>query len=404
MKKFLLLLLFVAFGFTSLHAKKGEKQYVIILSMDAFRHDVASLADTPTLDSIKRVGTYSEMVPVFPPNTFPTHYSMATGLFPNNHGIVNNGFYDKELGRDISVFESEDMHTPGMWGGEPIWYTAENQGLTANIFMWVGSEYPIKDHRATVWTKYAKEPDYYERADWVIDAMSGPVDEIPELVMWYFEEPDAVLHSNAPESEQVRDKVEYIDNALGYFFDNIKKSPVYDQINFIFVADHGMTEVSHKRYLNLYPMLDQSKIIRSVRGNPFGLEIEEEYIDEAIEIIEESGLMRAYRREDLPKRLNYGTHPTRISNVLILPNLGWQVDYAPEDRPNPQYKGSHGFDNSYRDMHVVFYASGPMFKKSYRHEELFGNENIYLILCHILGIKPAPNDGDWEAVEPLFVE
>lgn len=179
-----------------------EKQYAVILSMDAFRWDLAGRSHTPTLDSLTRVGTYAEIYPVYPSNTFPSHYAMATGLHPDHHGVVNNGFYDRTQGRRLSVFDSLDVRTPGFWGGEPIWNTAERQGLTANIFMWPGSEVPIGGRQATVWTRYSSKPDYYQRADWVIDAMTRPEAEIPELVMWYFEEPDAAMHTYGPESPE----------------------------------------------------------------------------------------------------------------------------------------------------------------------------------------------------------
>ena len=130
-------------------ATPDGKQYVVILSMDAFRWDLAGRSHTPTLDSLARAGTYAEIYPVYPSNTFPSHYAMATGLHPDHHGVVNNNFYDRKIGRKLSVFDAEDVRLPGFWSGEPIWNTAERQGLTANIFMWPGSEVPIDGHQAT---------------------------------------------------------------------------------------------------------------------------------------------------------------------------------------------------------------------------------------------------------------
>ena len=214
------------------------KQYVVILSMDAFRWDLAGRSHTPTLDSLARAGTYAEIYPVYPSNTFPSHYAMATGLHPDHHGVVNNNFYDRKAGRKLSVFDAEDVRLPGFWSGEPIWNTAERQGLTANIFMWPGSEVPIDGRQATVWTPYSSKPTYYERADWVIDAMTRPEAEIPELVMWHFEEPDATMHTYGPESPQAVAQAEHIDSVLRYFFREIRRSPVFERINFIVTADH----------------------------------------------------------------------------------------------------------------------------------------------------------------------
>lgn len=335
-----------------------EKQYAVILSMDAFRWDLAGRSHTPTLDSLARVGTYAEIYPVYPSNTFPSHYAMATGLHPDHHGVVNNGFYDRTQGRRLSVFDSLDVRTPGFWGGEPIWNTAERQGLTANIFMWPGSEVPIGGRQATVWTRYSSKPDYYQRADWVIDAMTRPEAEIPQLVMWYFEEPDAAMHTYGPESPD--------------------------------------------RYINLLPLLDTAQVVRVVPGTPFGLEVKEEYADQAVRTLRRTGHMKAWRRERMPRRFHYGTHPTRLTNVIVIPETGWTLDYAPQERP-VRKRGTHGFNNRDRDMHMVFYGSGPAFRKGYRQRS-FQNQNMYLILCRLLGIEPAPNDGEWRDIKRMFNE
>ena len=94
-------------------ATPDGKQYVVILSMDAFRWDLAGRSHTPTLDSLARAGTYAEIYPVYPSNTFPSHYAMATGLHPDHHGVVNNNFYDRKIGRKLSVFDAEDVRLPG---------------------------------------------------------------------------------------------------------------------------------------------------------------------------------------------------------------------------------------------------------------------------------------------------
>ena len=75
-------------------AEKENDNYVLMISLDGFRHDLASMANTPTLDSLRAVGVYADIAPCFPANTFPNHYSMATGLHPDHHGLINNTFYD----------------------------------------------------------------------------------------------------------------------------------------------------------------------------------------------------------------------------------------------------------------------------------------------------------------------
>lgn len=383
-------------------AAPQQKQYAVILSMDAFRWDLASRSRTPTLDSLAHAGSYAEIYPVYPSNTFPSHYAMATGLHPDRHGVVNNSFFDKLQGRRLSVFDAEDVLTPGFWGGEPIWNTAERQGLTANIFMWPGSDVPVNGRQATLWTPYSPKPDYYERADWVLEALTRPEAEIPELVMWYFEEPDAAMHTYGPDSPQAVAAAEHIDSVLRYFFREVRRSPVFDRINFIVTADHGMAELSPDRYLNLYGLLDTTQVIRTVAGTPFGIEVRPKYVPEALRILRRTGHLKAWQREKMPCRFRYGKNPSRLTNLILIPETGWTLDYAPADRP-VRKRGTHGFDNRDRDMHMVFYASGPAFRSDHRQPS-FQNHNIYLILCRLLGIEPAPNDGDWRQVRGMFRE
>ena len=377
-----------------------EQPYVIILSMDAFRHDLAGRAHTPTLDSLKRVGCYSEIYPVFPSNTFPSHYSMATGLHPDHHGVVNNNFYDKKAQVRRSVFKRSDVLTKGFWGGEPIWNTAERQGRVANIFMWPGSDVPINGRQATKWMNYSSKPSYYERANWVIDAMTRAEEDIPNLVMWYFEEPDASMHRYGPTSKQVIAKAEHIDSVLTYFFYRIRRSPVFDRIHFIVTADHGMTDLSELKRVNLYHLLDTTQVVRVIHGSPYGLEVKPEYRDRAIEILKATEGITAWKREEVPAKYHYGTREDRLTNIIILPKMGWTIDY--ENHPRAlRKKGAHGFDNFERDMHMVFYGSGPRFKQNHVQPS-FQNHNMYLILCYLLGVKPSESDCQWEQIEDMF--
>ncbi len=382
----------------------NDNRYVIILSMDAFRWDLADHAHTPTLDSLRKVGTYAETFPVYPSNTFPNHYSMATGLHPDRHGVVNNGFYDKVLSREMSVFKLADTSTPNFWGGDPIWNTAERQGRVANIFMWPGSEVPIGGRQATIWTRYTEEPSYRERADWVIEAMTRPVEQIPNLVMWYFEEPDASMHRYGPLSEQAIAQAEHIDSTLRYFFWKIRQSPVYDKINFIVTADHGMTQLSDDRIANLYEVLDPARVVRTVGGRPFGVEVEAGYEKEALKALRKVKGIKAYRRTEIPAKYHYGQHPTRITNLVVMPDMGWTVEYRqPDVERRPIGKGAHGFDCFERDMSMVFYGTGPAFREGYKQRS-FQDLNMYIILCHLLGVEPSENDCDWRAVRKMFVK
>ena len=91
------------------------------------------------------------MIPVFPSLTFPNHYSLVTGLYAERHGIVSNTFYDPARRQTYSLSDRAAV-TDGSWyRGEPIWVTAESQGMVSGMFFWPGSEAAIKGVRPTYW-------------------------------------------------------------------------------------------------------------------------------------------------------------------------------------------------------------------------------------------------------------
>lgn len=385
-----------------------EEKYVVILSMDAFRHDLCDLYDTPTLDSIASVGVFSKVAPCFPSNTFPNHYSMATGLHPDHHGIVNNSFYDKSLGLSYSIGDNEARVNPDFYKGEPIWNTVERQGLTAHVYTWVGVEAPYEGEFPTKYLIYDSRRTRRELADYVLDALCNPnVEEIPNLTMWYFDEPDAVEHSYSPTSDETKAVVEDIDNVLAYFMREVRKSPVYEKINFIFTADHGMTELDPEKYYNVYDLIPgEAKYYYN--SNPLTIEPvagKLESVYNTLKAHEEEGHYRVWMREDMPEEYHYGTYTDRIYPIVLLAETGWKVVYnkeADKGRPKPK-ASSHGYDPFHPDMQMAFFACGPAFKSGYVHDKTFQNLNDHLIIAHILGIEPAENnDCVWEDVEGLF--
>ena len=183
-------------AFTGCQTKKQSDRYVVVLSMDGFRSDYPSRAHTPTLDSLANVGVRSTFRPCYPSVTFPNHYSMATGLHPDHHGLVNNFFYDAELDSSYRMGNLD----PQFYGGEPIWNTAERQGVRTASFYWVGSEVPLESGQPSIWKPFDKSVPFSDRADSVISWLKLPEDVRPHLIMWYMEEPDAIGHSATPDS------------------------------------------------------------------------------------------------------------------------------------------------------------------------------------------------------------
>ncbi len=371
-------------------------KYVIMLSLDGFRWDYQDIYNTPTLDSITDNGVRAEMIPVFPTKTFVNHYSIATGLYADHHGIVLNNFYAPDLGENYNM--KKNAGDGRFYGGEPLWVTAENQGIKAATLFWVGSEAEIKGKRPTYWHKYNQSMPFEERINRVINWLKMPYVKRPHLIMWYYHEPDASGHLYGPESEHTKQVVEQIDGWLKEFFKKANKLPLADSIDFIILSDHGMTALSQVKQVILDDYVDTSKIDIINGGNPvYNLKIKEGYKDEVLNTLKSIENINVWEHGKLPGRLHYGNNP-RTLDVTVVAKPGWSLYWSWQ---NKNGKGTHGYDNEFKDMHAIFYAIGPDFKTGFKPEK-FENVNIYPLVCKLLRLKPSGNDGDINKIKEIL--
>lgn len=373
---------------------KKQEPYVIVLSMDGFRSDYPQRAHTPTLDSLAKVGVCAAFRPSFPSVTFPNHYSMATGLYPDHHGLVNNFFYASDLD---SVYRMGNPN-PAFYGGEPIWNTAEKQGIHAASFYWVGSEYPIQGRQPSLWKPFDSSVPFSDRADSVIAWLQLPEKERPHLIMWYMEEPDAIGHRATPDSARTLSKVEELDQILNRFFRKARQLDIFDQIDFLVVSDHGMATYTPDAYVNLNDYLPRDSFDFIFDGVPTLLYPKPSYTEHAYAILKQVPHITVWKKEEIPAKYNYGTHP-RIGSLVVLPNIGTYVQFRSES--TSRWGATHGYDNYAPEMEAIFYAAGPSFRQ---HTKLpvMENVNLYLIIANLLNLQPAPNDGDSLVVSRLF--
>src|SRR5687767_8370331 len=173
-------------------AEHLAKPSLVLLSFDGFRADYLNRFDLPNFRRFIARGTRADaMRPVFPSTTFPNHYSLVTGLHPGHHGIVENGFFDPARNAAYS-FRNEATVTDGSWyGGEPIWVTAERQGMVAASFFWPGSEAAIKGVRPTSWNKYDGTIPNADRVATVLEWLRRPAEQRPHVITLYFSDVDA---------------------------------------------------------------------------------------------------------------------------------------------------------------------------------------------------------------------
>ena len=372
----------------------ASERYVVVLSMDGFRSDYPERAHTPTLDSLGQAGVKAAFRPSYPSVTFPNHYSMATGLHPDHHGIISNSFYDAALD-SVYTMRCDD---PRFFGGEPIWNTAERQGIRTAAFYWVGSEIALPSGQPSTWKKFDSSVPFPARADSVIAWLQRPEAERPHLIMWYFEEPDHTGHLCTPDSSATLRMVEHVDSVLGYFFDRARTLDIFDKIDFLVVSDHGMATYTPEESVNLIDYLPRDSFRYVFEGVPTLLYPKAGYADKAYEILKTVPNVTVWRKDEIPEKFVYGKNP-RVPELVVAPNIGTYVVFR--ENPRAYSGGAHGYDNFTPEMEAIFYAAGPSFKQGVELPAM-ANVNLYLIIARLLGIEPAPNDGDSATIAPLF--
>ncbi len=395
----LLLLIFLLFALSSSLFAQQQQPYVVMLSLDGFRWDYPDKCPTPNLDRIAAHGVKAKSLqPAFPSKTFANHYTMATGLYPDHSGIVENSFYDPATGKHYSISDRKAVEDASFYGGEPIWVTAEKQGIISASYFWVGSEAAIKGILPTYWKKYDHDFPFGQRIDSVIYWLNLPEDARPHLITFYMDEPDGIGHGEGPYSSETFEMVVYLDSLVGVLLDKIGALPIAEEVNIIVTSDHGMGPVSREQCIHLNKYLDYSWFYEMEGYTPnLTLQVKDDYADTAWKAISAIPHVTAWKHGEMPDSLHYGSNPRTLDFILVA-DSAWQFSLTDK---TPHSSGAHGYNPFNTDMHAIFYAKGPAFKSGYVHPT-FENINIYPLICKILGIEPAPVDGHIRNVEEML--
>ncbi|MFC0878699.1 ectonucleotide pyrophosphatase/phosphodiesterase [Saccharicrinis sp. FJH2] len=398
MKQTILLLVILAFSAACKPPKGNEKPaYVVVLSMDGFRWDYTSRTSTPAFDELAADGVKAEyMVPSFPTKTFPNHYTLATGLYPGEHGIVANSFYNDSLKKSYSLGNRAAVQDADFYGGEPIWVTAEKYGIKAATCFWPGSEAPIKGVRPSYWLKYDGSLTYQSRLDTVVYWLTLPYSQRPHLVMFYVDEPDHTAHSFGPDSKEVTEEISSLDNYLAAVQKKLFSLDIADSIDFILLSDHGMAKVNMDKSYDLSQLLPAAWVVHQSTSNPLALiDPAPGFADSIVATLNKVKGIRAWLKKDVPAKYHYNSHPA-IPGVVALADSSYTLYWK-----KYTLAADHGYDpDTNSDMRTIFYAKGSDFKKDFINKP-FSNRMIYPLITKLLGI---PTEKSLEALKNEHVE
>lgn len=378
-------------------AQESRKPYVILVSLDGFRWDYPNYFKTPNLDSIQKGGVKAKsMQPSYPTKTFPNHYSIATGLYPDHHGIVNNAFFDKATQKMFNL-QTAAKREAQFYGGNPIWNLAEEQGVKSACYYWPGSDTGVKS--PSIFKIYDDTVSYESRIDTVVDWLSLPESERPHLITLYFDQPDKTGHQFGPLSDENKKTVAEVDSVLGQLMKRLDALPISKEINLIVVSDHGMAAISNDKKVAILDYLKPEWYGYAAVINPImSIEAKPGYKDAIAEALAKVPHIKWYATNKVPKRLHFGTN-SRALDFVVEAEAGYSLVNKPDQKVSG---GTHGYDNKMKDMQAIFYAKGPNFKIG-KKVKSFRNVSVYPLIASILGLKTGVVDGDIEEVKALLV-
>jgi predicted AlkP superfamily pyrophosphatase or phosphodiesterase len=389
-------------GGTNVPAQRG-KPYVVLISFDGFKPEYLKRIELPNFQRVMRAGVRSEgMIPVFPSKTFPNHYSIVTGMYAEKHGLVGNGFWDPQRNAGYGMGDTLAVRDGSWYRGEPIWSTAEKQGMVAASYFWVASEATIAGAAPTIAKNYDGRVPNARRVDSVLAWLALPDDRRPHMITLYMSDVDGAGHRYGPLSPQVDTAAWTVDSALGRLLDGLERLAIRDRIYIVLVSDHGMSEVSPRWYVALDTLIDLQGVRLADAGSNANLHVEggadrARVLRDSINRRMRHG--RAYVRNDVPARLRYSTDP-RIGDLVVIMDDHFQVGRA--NRAPRENGGAHGWDPAFPSMHAIFVATGPGIPAG-KTIPTFENVEVYPYLTEILGLKPAPGiDGRSQRLASLI--
>ncbi|XP_004609149.1 ectonucleotide pyrophosphatase/phosphodiesterase family member 3 [Sorex araneus] len=386
-----------------------DRPPVILFSMDGFRAEYLQTWDIlmPHINKMKTCGVHSKyMRPAYPTKTFPNHYTVVTGLYPESHGIVDNNMYDVHLNKNFSL-SSAEKNNPAWWQGQPVWLTAMYQGLKAGTYFWPGSDVPINGSYPTRYMNYNKSIPFENRIFQLLNWLDLPKAERPDFYTIYVEQPDSAGHNSGPVSAEVIQALQSVDKVFGMLMEGLKLRNLHNCVNIILLADHGMEQTycdklefmtDYFSEINFYMYEGPCPRIRSRNIPQDFFTFNSQEIVNNLTCRKANQHFKAYMTPNLPKRLHFANH-VRIDKAHLLVERQWLAVR------NKNYRacggGHHGYDNEFKSMEALFLAHGPSFKEK-TEVEPFENIEVYNLICDLLRIHPAPNNGTHGSLNHLL--
>ncbi|XP_042225610.1 bis(5'-adenosyl)-triphosphatase ENPP4-like isoform X5 [Homarus americanus] len=319
------------------------RRKILVVSLDGFGHDYLTKYQWQHLSNLYAHGSYPyRFRNQFVTKTFPNHFSVATGMYEEAHGVVGNNVYEPQLKQTFEVSDAELFtQNPHV---SPIWTLNEEHGGHSGCIMWPGCDFAYRGKNVTFWSPYHERAALKESIDTSIQWFTN--EQTPaNLIFLYHEEPDHLGHIYGPNSSQVLKELKKIDEDIGYLYHMLQLHGLKDTVDVIILSDHGMSAVKEENIIDLNAIVDHD--LYNTSGNSPMLQV-------------------------------------------------WTT-------PVTDTHGDHGYPVDVPSMEPIFVAVGPSFKQGFEALE-FSNIDVYLLLCHMLYLPPGPHNGTFDHINSILME
>ncbi|XP_071111411.1 glycerophosphocholine cholinephosphodiesterase ENPP6-like [Haliotis cracherodii] len=384
---------------------------LLLILLDGFRWDYFDQGlNLPAFTEIFRRGVRAQqLVPAYPPVSYPNHYTLLTGLYVESHGFVGNEMYDVTTGKTYSPWFDNLTAADRSFmydDSEPLWISAVKQNKRVYMFHWVGCEVTIQGRQPTYCRRHTDVPSIDDFRRDLDDSVDLFLNSSADLAVVYHEKVDDDGHRYGPMTSKVNSAIQEVDEELGRMLKKLASPDLGDTVDVMIFSDHGMTTISPSQVVNVSSVLPTSSV--DVILNGYGSHVyiwpKPGRLQEVYNALKDySPYYTAYLKEDIPARWHF-QHHRRVPPILLAAKMPWYIDtpnfgyYAYDTGP---MLGEHGFDPAEADMSGIFTAFGPSFVPGMTSEKL-PNVDLYQIMCNILNIKPRSHNGTWSRVSHMI--
>jgi predicted AlkP superfamily pyrophosphatase or phosphodiesterase len=373
-------------------AAAQSAHYVVLVSLDGFRWDYARRDGATHLLALGKQGVWAPegMLPSFPSLTFPNHFTIVTGLYPEHHGLVANSFYDATKQARYAINDPNAV-TDGSWySGTPLWSLAESQGMRSACLFWPGSEAKIAGFRPTYYLHFDNKIDDKARIDQVLAWLHLPAEDRPHFITLYYSKPDHEGHEFGPDAPETKAAVIKVDGLVGKLKAGLDATGL--PIDLVVISDHGMVKTQGD-WITLDKFTDLSGF--EVSGQLLYGKSDEDSARVYNQLKKASSQFIVFRLKNMPANLHYDQNP-REGDPVVIATGPYAIRAHGPDEGKPDRAptaGMHGFDpHKMPEMKASFFAAGPDILPGHTVRP-FENVNLYPWLAHLLGLTPPKSDG-----------